>query len=165
MAQTNRLTKTSPQTFSHNMWWSAEYGRRWWQWLLLFPSSSTIQWQTNHVTSHPLLETSPSSTNNLFNNCHSLWTVSHHWWQARRVSSQLHSPASRMESGWGLDLWLVIGTYCLVASPSPDRIIIVGGVGTDYGAIDNVEECAVVWYHHNKKCMCKWISCFVFFSV
>ena len=30
--------------------------------------------------------------------------------------------------------------FCLVASPSPDRIIIVGGVG----ALDSVEECAVV---------------------
>ena len=30
--------------------------------------------------------------------------------------------------------------YCLVASPSPDRIIIVGG----YGAADSVEECVVV---------------------
>ena len=46
--------------------------------------------------------------------------------------------------------WVRIGSMasnrylCLVASPSPDRIIIVGGVGTDYGAIDNVEECAVV---------------------
>ena len=42
--------------------------------------------------------------------------------------------------------WVRIGSmandrlYCLVASPSPDRIIIVGG----YGAIDSVEECAVV---------------------
>ena len=30
--------------------------------------------------------------------------------------------------------------YCLVSNPSPDRIIIVGG----YGALDSVEECAVV---------------------
>ena len=29
MAQTNRLTKTSPWTFSHNMWWSAECDRKW----------------------------------------------------------------------------------------------------------------------------------------
>ena len=41
--------------------------------------------------------------------------------------------------------WVRIGfmargrQYCLVASPSPDRIIIVGGVGED-----SVEECAVV---------------------
>ena len=42
--------------------------------------------------------------------------------------------------------WVRIGStasgrhYCLVASPSPDRIIIVGGVS----ARDSVEECAVV---------------------
>ena len=42
--------------------------------------------------------------------------------------------------------WLRIGSmasdrwFCLVASPSPDRIIIVGG----YGAEDGVEECTVV---------------------
>ena len=42
--------------------------------------------------------------------------------------------------------WVSIGSmasdryYCLVASPSPDRIIIVGG----HGAVDSVEECAVV---------------------
>ena len=41
--------------------------------------------------------------------------------------------------------WVSIGSmasdryYCLVASPSPDRIIIVGGYG-----VDSVEECAVV---------------------
>ena len=46
--------------------------------------------------------------------------------------------------------WVRIGSmvidrhYCLVASPSPDRIIIVGGVGADYNALDSVEECAVV---------------------
>ena len=32
-------------------------------------------------------------------------------------------------------------SYCLVASPSPDRIIVVGGGD---GAEDSVEECAVV---------------------
>ena len=43
--------------------------------------------------------------------------------------------------------WVRIGSmasgryYCLVASPSPDRIIIVGG---GLGADDSVEECAVV---------------------
>ena len=43
--------------------------------------------------------------------------------------------------------WVKIGSMardrhlCLVASPSPDRIIIVGG---GYGARDSVEECAVV---------------------
>ena len=31
-------------------------------------------------------------------------------------------------------------SYCLVASPSPDKIIVVGGVG----ALDSVEECVVV---------------------
>ena len=42
--------------------------------------------------------------------------------------------------------WVSIGSmasdryYCLVASPSPDRIIIVGG----HGAVDSVEACAVV---------------------
>ena len=42
--------------------------------------------------------------------------------------------------------WVRIGSMasnrwnCLVASPSPDRILIVGG----YGAFDSVEECAVV---------------------
>ena len=44
--------------------------------------------------------------------------------------------------------WVRIGSmasrryYCLVASPSPDRIIIVGSGG--YSAKDSVEECAVV---------------------
>ena len=33
---------------------------------------------------------------------------------------------------------------CLVGSPSPDRIIIVGGVGADYRPLESVEECAVV---------------------
>ena len=42
--------------------------------------------------------------------------------------------------------WVRIGSmardrwFCLVASPSPERIIIVGG----HGAVDSVEECAVV---------------------
>ena len=46
--------------------------------------------------------------------------------------------------------WVRIGSmardrwYCLVASPSPDRIIIVGGSGAD-----SVEECAVVWCYYN----------------
>ena len=40
------------------------------------------------------LETSPSSTSEILNSCHSLWTASPHWWQARHVISQLHSPAS-----------------------------------------------------------------------
>ena len=46
--------------------------------------------------------------------------------------------------------WVRIGSmgsdrsFCLVASPSPDRIIIVGGRGADYSAEDSVEECAVV---------------------
>ena len=44
--------------------------------------------------------------------------------------------------------WVRIGhmtsrrCYCLVASPSPDKIIIVGG--STFGAVDSVEECAVV---------------------
>ena len=46
--------------------------------------------------------------------------------------------------------WVKIGSmatdrwYCLVASPSPDRIIIVGGYGADYIPLESVEECAVV---------------------
>ena len=46
--------------------------------------------------------------------------------------------------------WVRIGSlangryFCLVASLSPDRIIIVGGAGTDYDTLDSVEECAVV---------------------
>ena len=46
--------------------------------------------------------------------------------------------------------WVRIGSMasrrylCLVASPSPDRIIIVGGSGVDYTELDSVEECAVV---------------------
>ena len=46
--------------------------------------------------------------------------------------------------------WVRIGSmasyrcFCLVASPSPDRIIIVGGLGADYIAVDSIEECAVV---------------------
>ena len=46
--------------------------------------------------------------------------------------------------------WVRIGSmsidrrYCLVASPSPDRIIIVGGYGADYRPLESVEECAVV---------------------
>ena len=43
--------------------------------------------------------------------------------------------------------WVRIGSmasdrwYCLVASPSPDRIIIVGSAS---GTLDSVEECTVV---------------------
>ena len=46
--------------------------------------------------------------------------------------------------------WVMIGSItsdrdrCLVASPSPDRIIIVGGYGPDYRQLNSVEECAVV---------------------
>ena len=46
--------------------------------------------------------------------------------------------------------WVRIGSmardrcFCLVASPSPDRIIIVGGVDAFYGPLDSVEDCAVV---------------------
>ena len=46
--------------------------------------------------------------------------------------------------------WVRIGSMasdrliCLVASPSPDRIIIVGGYDADYRQLDSVEECAVV---------------------
>ena len=45
--------------------------------------------------------------------------------------------------------WVRIGymasdrQYCLVASPSPDRMIIVGGAGA-FATLDSVEECAVV---------------------
>ena len=44
--------------------------------------------------------------------------------------------------------------YCLVASPSPDRIIIAGGVDTRHRQLDSVEECAVVLCYHNKKISC-----------
>ena len=46
--------------------------------------------------------------------------------------------------------WVRIGSmvsdryFCLVTSPSPDRIIIVGGAFADHSALDSVEECAVV---------------------
>ena len=46
--------------------------------------------------------------------------------------------------------WVEIGSMtscrssCLVASPSPDKIIIVGGVGVRVRALDRVEECVVV---------------------
>ena len=49
--------------------------------------------------------------------------------------------------------------HCLVASPSPDSIIIVGGHGADYSKLDSVEECAV---HHIKKSMCKMNNSIVF---
>ena len=45
--------------------------------------------------------------------------------------------------------WVKIGSmasyrwYCLVASPSPDRIIIVGGIDI-FSELDSVEECAVL---------------------
>ena len=45
--------------------------------------------------------------------------------------------------------WVRIGSMasdrwnCLVASLSPDRIIIVGGVGADYRQLNSIEECAV----------------------
>ena len=45
--------------------------------------------------------------------------------------------------------WVKIGSmsggrsYCLVVSPSPDKIIIVGGRGNLFQHIDNVEECFV----------------------
>ena len=46
--------------------------------------------------------------------------------------------------------WVRIGSLisrrclCFVASPSPDRIIIVGGLDNPLSAVDSVEECAVV---------------------
>ena len=46
--------------------------------------------------------------------------------------------------------WVRIGSmasnryYCLVASPSPDRIIIVGGLVDPLGILDSVEECEVL---------------------
>ena len=36
----------------------------------------------------------PLPVDYILNSCHSLWTASPHWWRARRVTSQLHSPAS-----------------------------------------------------------------------
>ena len=50
--------------------------------------------------------------------------------------------------------WVRIGSmandrcYSLVASPSPDRIIVVGG-WSEFSVLDSIEECAVVRYHHN----------------
>ena len=43
-----------------------------------------------------LVEIRITTQDTLTHSCYSLWTVSYHWWQARRVMSQLHSPAS----GW-----------------------------------------------------------------
>ena len=46
--------------------------------------------------------------------------------------------------------WVEIGSmtsdrsWCLVASPSPDKIIIVGGRNGPFGQLDSVEECVVV---------------------
>ena len=59
-------------------------------------------------------------------------------WQSKSLVNSIH----QLVNGE----WVRIGSMashrsgCLVASPSPDRIIIVGG----YGARDSVEECAVV---------------------
>ena len=50
----------------------------------------------------------PLYTSGRLNSCHSLWTSSTHWWLARSVTNQLHSPAS----GWtvGGDWLYVRGT-------------------------------------------------------
>ena len=71
--------------------------------ILVFSFLSTIQRSTNHITSHPILEASPSPTSGTLNSCHSLWTASSHWWLPRSVSSQLHTSAG----GWGVgEDWL-----------------------------------------------------------
>ena len=47
----------------------------------------------------------PSSTSAALNSCHPLWAASDHRWWARRVISQLHSPAS----GWTVgEHWLYV---------------------------------------------------------
>ena len=98
------------------------------QWLLVFSFLSSIQRSTNHIPSHPILETSPSPTSETVNSCHSLWTASSHWWLAR--SCQSVNSIHQLVGGE----WAKIGSMasdredCLVVSPSPDEIIIVGGL-------------------------------------
>ena len=41
----------------------------------------------------------PLSASETLNSCHSLWTASNHWWQARLVTSQDHSPVARWTVG------------------------------------------------------------------
>ena len=61
------------------------------------------------------------------NSCHSLWTASSHWWLGKVC--QLVNSIHQLVGGD----WVKIGSmaggryYCLVVSPSPDKIIIVGG--------------------------------------
>ena len=68
--------------------------------------------------------------------------------------------STRDESWFGLPVnsihqlvdgqWVEIGSMatgrfrCLVVSPSPDKIIIVGGCGSDFVPVDIVEECIVI---------------------
>ena len=46
--------------------------------------------------------------------------------------------------------WVKIGSmssgrsYCLVVTPSPDKMMIVGGYGAGYQSLDSVEECVVM---------------------
>ena len=47
---------------------------------------------TVNATPH-FVDTSPLFASDTLNSCQSLWTASTRWWQARRVTSQLHSPA------------------------------------------------------------------------
>ena len=47
-----------------------------------------------------------------------------------------------MDSGWRLALCLVVGMTVLVVSPSPDKMMIVGG--RRGGVVNIVEECVVV---------------------
>ena len=62
-------------------------------------------------------------------------------WQRRSPVNSIHQLVD--------EEWVRIGSmasrryYCLVAIPSPDRIIIVGGAGA-FIPLDSVEECAVV---------------------
>ena len=59
-------------------------------------------------------------------------------WQDGLSVNSIHQ---LVDGEWVMIESMVSGRWdCLVASPSPDRIIIVGGVG----AVDSVEECAVV---------------------
>ena len=146
MAQTNRLTTTSPQPSAticgDQLNVIGRDGNGYSCSLQALPSSDrpitsplTLSWKPL-----PRLPVTESTAATL---CGQLVIIG---------GTQDRSPVNSIHQLVGGE-WVRIGSmasnrcYCLVASPSPDRIIIVGsayGVGPDYSQLDTVEECAVV---------------------
>ena len=78
---------------------------------VLFKLYCPVTDQSHHSRYIPhliiIVDISPSSTSGKLNRCHSLLTASNHWWQARLVISENHSPFARWTVGrdWVYFLW------------------------------------------------------------